>query len=233
MLNPDGVIAGNFRTSYSGKDLNRQFNKLNKYIFPEITALDKLVREINAYQGGLHFYMDFHGHSVKKGLFCYGPEHPVTKTHYFKCRAFAKLVEQAHPIFSYKNSIFSISEHKKTTARAHMLWKMKIPMSFTFEVSNGLYDDKKKQTQMLTRSTLLEAGGAVYDGFYRYVQLEMTLFRNVPDKRNVQSSKSQRYSRNKSNMKRNSREKSKKKLSNNNIDSARTTQYPSTKEVPE
>jgi murein tripeptide amidase MpaA len=23
MLNPDGVIAGNFRTSYSGKDLNR------------------------------------------------------------------------------------------------------------------------------------------------------------------------------------------------------------------
>ena len=39
MLNPDGVIAGNFRTSYIGKDLNRQFNKLNKYLFPEITAL--------------------------------------------------------------------------------------------------------------------------------------------------------------------------------------------------
>lgn len=36
MLNPDGVIAGNFRTSYSGKDLNRQFNKLNKYVFSYI-----------------------------------------------------------------------------------------------------------------------------------------------------------------------------------------------------
>lgn len=34
MLNPDGVVAGNFRTSFSGKDLNRQFNKLNKHIFP-------------------------------------------------------------------------------------------------------------------------------------------------------------------------------------------------------
>jgi len=34
MLNPDGVVAGNFRTSYSGKDLNRQFNKLNKFIYP-------------------------------------------------------------------------------------------------------------------------------------------------------------------------------------------------------
>lgn len=30
MVNPDGVIAGNSRTSFSGKDLNRQFDKLNK-----------------------------------------------------------------------------------------------------------------------------------------------------------------------------------------------------------
>ena len=41
MLNPDGVVAGNFRTSYSGKDLNRQFNKLNKFIYPEIFYLDE------------------------------------------------------------------------------------------------------------------------------------------------------------------------------------------------
>ena len=41
MLNPDGVVVGNFRTSYSGKDLNRQFNGLNKWIFPEITALSE------------------------------------------------------------------------------------------------------------------------------------------------------------------------------------------------
>ncbi len=34
MLNPDGVVSGNYRTSYSGKDLNRQFTKLNKHIFP-------------------------------------------------------------------------------------------------------------------------------------------------------------------------------------------------------
>lgn len=40
MINPDGVVAGNFRTSYSGKDLNRQFKKLNKFIYPEIFALD-------------------------------------------------------------------------------------------------------------------------------------------------------------------------------------------------
>lgn len=46
MMNPDGVVIGNFRTSYSGKDLNRQFNKLNKYIFPEVYSLDKLAKSL-------------------------------------------------------------------------------------------------------------------------------------------------------------------------------------------
>jgi murein tripeptide amidase MpaA len=35
MLNPDGVVAGNYRTSLFGKDLNRTFNQSRKYAFPE------------------------------------------------------------------------------------------------------------------------------------------------------------------------------------------------------
>jgi murein tripeptide amidase MpaA len=46
MLNPDGVIVGNYRTSYSGKDLNRQFQNLEKFIFPEIFYLNELVMDI-------------------------------------------------------------------------------------------------------------------------------------------------------------------------------------------
>lgn len=34
MLNPDGVVAGNYRTSLFGKDLNRTFNQSRKYAFP-------------------------------------------------------------------------------------------------------------------------------------------------------------------------------------------------------
>jgi cytosolic carboxypeptidase protein 2/3 len=74
MLNPDGVITGNFRTSFSGKDLNRQFNKLNKHIFPEITALHDLAMQLKRNnRSSFQFYFDFHAHSSKKGLFCYGP----------------------------------------------------------------------------------------------------------------------------------------------------------------
>ena len=110
MLNPDGVIAGNFRTSYSGKDLNRQFNKLNKYIFPEITSLCEFCANVKkSHHRGIDFYFDMHGHSAKKNLFCYGPEHPNTKIYFFKSRALAKIIEKMSPIFSYRKSIFTIS----------------------------------------------------------------------------------------------------------------------------
>lgn len=34
MINPDGVVAGNYRTSLFGKDLNRTFDQSRKYAFP-------------------------------------------------------------------------------------------------------------------------------------------------------------------------------------------------------
>lgn len=34
MINPDGVVAGNYRTSFSGRDLNRCFSEINQYLYP-------------------------------------------------------------------------------------------------------------------------------------------------------------------------------------------------------
>lgn len=36
MLNPDGVVIGNFRTSLFGKDLNRLFRKNQTLMIPEV-----------------------------------------------------------------------------------------------------------------------------------------------------------------------------------------------------
>ena len=44
MINPDGVVAGNSRTSYLGKDMNRLFLK-NKSNDSEMN--EKLMPEIN------------------------------------------------------------------------------------------------------------------------------------------------------------------------------------------
>ena len=43
MLNIDGVIFGNYRSSLIGKDLNRKFISDDPSIFPEISAVKKLV----------------------------------------------------------------------------------------------------------------------------------------------------------------------------------------------
>ncbi len=43
MLNPDGVINGNYRTSLSGQDLNRQWKNPDKIHHSEIYYLKKLI----------------------------------------------------------------------------------------------------------------------------------------------------------------------------------------------
>ena len=44
MLNPDGVILGNYRTGLTGRDLNREFRYTNKMLFPTVYALKEVVR---------------------------------------------------------------------------------------------------------------------------------------------------------------------------------------------
>lgn len=39
MINPDGVVFGNFRTNYLGYDLNRSFHTDDEITNPEIMAL--------------------------------------------------------------------------------------------------------------------------------------------------------------------------------------------------
>ena len=43
MTNPDGVIAGNYRTSLAGNDLNRQFITPNPRLHPTVHHIKKLV----------------------------------------------------------------------------------------------------------------------------------------------------------------------------------------------
>ena len=48
MLNPDGVVAGNYRTSLFGKDLNRTYNYQRRYAFPETYNLMQLAKKLKA-----------------------------------------------------------------------------------------------------------------------------------------------------------------------------------------
>lgn len=39
MVNPDGVVLGNTRTSAAGKDLNRQFLVASRELYPEVALV--------------------------------------------------------------------------------------------------------------------------------------------------------------------------------------------------
>lgn len=64
MLNPDGVMQGNYRCSLSGNDLNRKYALPSKTFHPEIFHLKALVQRVNQ-EMPLLFYCDLHGHSKK------------------------------------------------------------------------------------------------------------------------------------------------------------------------
>ena len=71
MLNPDGVINGNYRCSLSGQDLNRWWKNPSKILHPENSAVKRLIRAF-AKEREIVLVCDLHGHSRRKNIFMYG-----------------------------------------------------------------------------------------------------------------------------------------------------------------
>ena len=166
MLNPDGVIAGNYRTSLFGKDLNRTFNQSRKYAFPEIFHLIEHTKKLKKeHKQRLSIYLDLHGHSVKKNVFFYGPDYNMAHNYYNESRDFAKILGNLTPMFRYYSCIFKISTEKATTARATFNRVVNIPFTYTMESSNGgYYDSEDHQEKTFTAGRLLDMGATVAKG---------------------------------------------------------------------
>ena len=72
MLNPDGVVLGNYRTGLAGVDLNRTWKVPNAGLHPTVHSLKKLLVGLYKSRRNVIAFVDFHGHSRKKGVFTYG-----------------------------------------------------------------------------------------------------------------------------------------------------------------
>ena len=78
MLNPDGVIYGNYRVNLLGVDLNRRWKKPSKFLHPTIYYTKQMIKYFNLKSkqpgcdsGGVVFCCDMHGHSRNMDLFMY------------------------------------------------------------------------------------------------------------------------------------------------------------------
>eukprot|EP00471_Norrisiella_sphaerica_P002465 CAMPEP_0184482694 /NCGR_PEP_ID=MMETSP0113_2-20130426/4273_1 /TAXON_ID=91329 /ORGANISM="Norrisiella sphaerica, Strain BC52" /LENGTH=1184 /DNA_ID=CAMNT_0026862581 /DNA_START=101 /DNA_END=3655 /DNA_ORIENTATION=- len=71
ILNPDGVINGNYRCNLSGLDLNRHWEYPCPERHPTIYAVKELISTLSR-QRPILLYCDFHGHSIMKNCCLYG-----------------------------------------------------------------------------------------------------------------------------------------------------------------
>jgi murein tripeptide amidase MpaA len=73
MMNPDGVINGNYRCSLAGCDLNRRWKYPSEMLHPTVYHTKNLISKLSK-ERPLALYCDLHGHSRRKNVFMYGNE---------------------------------------------------------------------------------------------------------------------------------------------------------------
>ncbi|XP_033727289.1 uncharacterized protein LOC117316684 isoform X7 [Pecten maximus] len=142
MLNPDGVIVGNYRCSLAARDLNRNYRHPRKESFPTVwhvkSMMDKVLERHN-----ILLYCDLHGHSRKHNVFMYGNntsqdgENNTTGAKAFlQERLFPWIMSQKAPEkFSFQSCKFQIKRCKEATGRVVMWRQMHILNSFTLEAT--------------------------------------------------------------------------------------------------
>ena len=106
MLNPDGVIVGNYRCSLSGQDLNRQWMGPSSKLQP-VNYHIKLMMKKTLESRDIFFFCDFHGHSTCRNLFMFGNSQ-VKSVDRLKERIFPMLFSDMTDNFSFEDCNFVV-----------------------------------------------------------------------------------------------------------------------------
>ncbi|XP_029769641.1 cytosolic carboxypeptidase 2 [Terrapene carolina triunguis] len=136
MLNPDGVIVGNYRCSLAGRDLNRSYRTVLKESFPCIWHTRSMIQRVLEEREVL-LYCDFHGHSRKNNVFMYGCNNKSAPAQRLHERVFPLMLSKNAPDkFSFRSCKFKVQKSKEGTGRI-VMWRMGIPNSYTMESTFG------------------------------------------------------------------------------------------------
>ena len=131
MLNPDGVINGNYRCSLIGVDLNRRWKRPHKSIHPIIYNAKRLIKSF-ATSFSVDLVCDLHGHSRKSNIFMYGN---TVKDDPTACRLFPFILSKVSPVVHFPYCKFSVTKSKEATLRVTLFRELRIPCVYTLESS--------------------------------------------------------------------------------------------------
>jgi hypothetical protein len=130
ILNPDGVVNGNYRCSLAGCDLNRRWKFPSKKLHPTIWHTKRMIRDLHQERGVL-MYCDLHGHSRKQNVFAYGCNNKAKPE---ECRLFPLILSKLNKIFNFSYCKFGVQKSKDSTARVALYKDLKTcPNIFTIE----------------------------------------------------------------------------------------------------
>ncbi|KAL4432647.1 hypothetical protein ABPG74_004940 [Tetrahymena malaccensis] len=170
MMNPDGVIYGNFRCNISGVDINRQWQQPSRILHPSVYHAKKMIATSREEGLRLEYFIDLHGHSKKMNSFIYACRKDEDLV---SCRVFPVIYSKISSIFQFKDCTFSLEQYKESAARI-VMWnevnKIREQIFecfniFTVETSFFGYKIGKKNEHFLI-SDLLELGGDLLKSIY-------------------------------------------------------------------
>ena len=189
MINVDGVIIGNYRTSMAGNDLNRRYLEPEPRLHPEVCAVKELVHELiygkdpaapkqdpgkqqpptpTICDEDIMAFVDLHGHSRKKNVFVYGPQFPLSSDKYYRCRLIPKLLSEETSKFRYHSSSFKYEYCKRKTARVVLAREYNIMNCYTLEASFSGHFDENRRNYEFNQQQYEEMGEHFLNSLYEY-----------------------------------------------------------------
>ena len=108
MVNPDGVVHGNYRCSLIGRDLNRRWKNPSKELYPEVYYIKNQILDTHE-QKQIKMIIDLHGHTQKRRAFFYGC---TDRTAPHKTRLFPYLVSKISSVFDFSSCNFAMERSK-------------------------------------------------------------------------------------------------------------------------
>nr|XP_031315447.1 cytosolic carboxypeptidase 2 isoform X5 [Camelus dromedarius] len=174
MLNPDGVIVGNYRCSLAGRDLNRHYKTILKESFPCVWHTRNMIKRLLEEREVL-LYCDFHGHSRKNNIFLYGCNNNDRKF-WLHERVFPLMLSRNAPDkFSFHSCNFKVQKCKEGTGRV-VMWRMGILNSYTMESTFGGSTLGNKRDTHFTTEDLKSLGYHVCDTLLDFCDPDRTKF---------------------------------------------------------
>ena len=148
MLNPDGVVLGNYRSSLLGQDLNRQWEDPSPFKHPTIYHTKLLLQALDRDTDvNLDFYIDIHAHSTVTNGFMYGNVFK-DENRFERQLKFPKLLANRASDFSWAKTTFDKNVVKAGTGRRCLGNSLsQNTLCYTMEVSLFSYTTQSEQQQ--------------------------------------------------------------------------------------